>query len=149
MTAVHAVVRSEGRVALVVERDSERLRRELGLTAWLALQSLVLDATLVDEQLVVATSARHLGRLLEIGKDRAAAALTALRDAGLLTRVATREGTTARFVAARYTINVAVSSPGDAFSSGDAVASVAQATRTIATRRVERELSGQLFVCES
>jgi hypothetical protein len=109
------------------------------MVAWLALESLVLDATLVDGQLVVATSARHLARRLDIGKDRAAAALARLRDAALLCRLSAREDGSARFVAARYSLEVAVSSLEDTAST------TLPTSRAGTTRRAPRGEPDQLL----
>jgi hypothetical protein len=143
MTAVRTIFAADGRVELLLGSESEQHRRRLGMTAWLTLQSLVFDATLLDDRLVVATSARHVAARLGIGKDRGAAALTVLRDAGLLTRLATRDAPSARFVAARYTINLPVSSRAD-------VASRAPASTTVASaRRSERGALDRLFEFET
>lgn len=129
MSAVTVLVAADGHTPLLLGPQSEAMRRELGMTAWVALESLVLDADLDDGQVVVAASARQLGGRLAIGKDRAAAALARLRAAGLLRRLATREDTSARFVAARYAIDLPVSSIEDTTRASATSARVATSRR--------------------
>ena len=80
------------------------------MTAWVALEALAF-AAVPDTRggLAVATSARDLATKLGIGKDRAAAALAVLRDAGLLVPVASKAGRSGRFVEHRYEIRLPVS----------------------------------------
>ena len=86
MTDVMVVIGTDGQVELRLGPESGLLRERLGMTAWVALEALVRP----DGRggVAVATSARDLAGKLGIGKDRAAAALAVLRDAGMLVRVA-------------------------------------------------------------
>lgn len=113
-----AVVGARGRLELRLGPESGLTRERLGLTAWVALEALALAAA-PDSRggIVVATSARDLATKLGIGKDRAAAALAVLRDAGLLVPIASSTGRSGRFVANRYEIRLPVSRETDAVPS--------------------------------
>jgi hypothetical protein len=133
VTDVVIVITPERRVELRLGPESGLTRERLGMTAWVALEALVLAAT-PDSRgaVVVATSARDLGGRLGIGKDRAAAALAVLRDAGLLVPAAPNAGRSGRFVAHRYEIRLPVSRPTDAVRSvgrGDRAGDVRRAVR--------------------
>jgi DNA-binding transcriptional ArsR family regulator len=70
-----------------VTADSRRLRRQLGPTAWAALEDLALDAALDGgRRLMAGTNARRVAAHLGVSKDAAARALSRLRDAGLVVR---------------------------------------------------------------
>ena len=92
--------------------------------------------------MAVATSARDLAGKLGIGKDRAAAALAVLRDAGLLVQVASSAGRSGRFVAHRYEIRLPVS------RQTDAVRSSGRGDQAGDARRVARDRA-RLFEVES
>jgi len=113
-------VGSDGRVELRLGPESGLMRERLGTTAWVALEALVFAAA-PDRRggIVVATSARDLAGKLGIGKDRAAAALAVLRDAGLLVAVESSAGRSGRFVAHRYEITLPVSRPADTARQSD------------------------------
>ena len=143
MTDVAVVVGAGGRFELRLGPESRLLRERLGMTAWVALEALVLAADPESSGAVtVAASARALAGELGIGKDRAAAALAVLRDAGLLVHVASNMARSGRFVAHRYEIRLPVS------RAADAVQSVDRDSRTGDARRVARDRA-RLFEVES
>jgi hypothetical protein len=137
------VVGAGGRVELRLAPESGLLRERLGMTAWVALEALVLAAE-PDSRggVTVAASARDLARRIGIGKDRAAAALAVLRGAGLLVPVASSAGRSGRFVAHRYEIRLPVSSMADEGRS------VRRESRPSEVRRVARD-GARLFEVES
>jgi hypothetical protein len=102
-----------GRVTLEVGAESEAARRALGAVAWSVLETLALTGQDLDGRWVATTNARDLASRLGVGKDRAAAALAALRRAGLVAPRASRDATTARFTASSYEITLPVSQDDD------------------------------------
>jgi hypothetical protein len=133
------VVGAGGHLELRLGPESGLMRERLGMSAWVALETLVL-AAVPDGRggIVAATSARDLAGKLGIGKDRAAAALAVLRDAGLLVQVAPSAGRSGRFVAHRYEIRLPVSRAAD----------TAPASRPSEVRRVAPD-SARLFEIDS
>lgn len=114
MTGIAIAFGVDGHAELRLTPECLALREQLGLTGWVALEALVLAATLdATGAVTVAASARDLAGRLGIGKDRAAASLGMLRDAGLLVRTAPSAGRPSRFVAHRYEIRLPVSRAGD------------------------------------
>jgi hypothetical protein len=114
VTDVIVVIAPDGHIELLLGRDSRLLRERLGMTAWVALEALVFTAEPDGRGgVTVAASSRDLAVRLGVGKDRAAAALAVLRDAGLLGRIERRAGRSARFVAHRYEIRLPVSRSAD------------------------------------
>lgn len=78
--------------SLVVTASGRVLRRRLGLTAWAALEDLLLDASRHGPGgLGVYASARSLGVRLGVSKDTAAAALRRLVAVGLVCREVRRD----------------------------------------------------------
>lgn len=143
MTDVAVVVDPGGRVELRLGPESHLLRERIGMTAWVALEALVLAAEPESNGAVtVGASARALAGKLGIGKDRAAAALSVLRDAGLLIEVVPSAGRSGRFVAHRYEIRLPVS------LQTDTVRSVGREDRAGDARRVTRDRA-RLFEVES
>ncbi len=93
----------EPRVSLPDE--ARRLRRELGPTAWVALEELVVSARSADGgQLVSRITTVRLAAELGIGRDAAVAALCRLRRHGLVAFEAARQEGTGRFGAGRYVV---------------------------------------------
>ena len=137
------VVAIDGQVELRVRPESRLLRERLGMTAWVALEALVLAAEPDGcGGVTVAASARDLARRLGVGKDRAAAALSVLRNAGLLVSIPSSAGRSGRFVAHRYEIRLPVS------VTTDAVRSAGRGDRTGVVRRSALE-NTRLFEVES
>jgi hypothetical protein len=102
------IVINLGVVALELSAESEPARRELGPVAWSVLEALAFTGQDIDGQWMATTNARDLARRLGIGKDRAAAALRTLRDAGLVVTTTSREASTSRFAASSYKVRVPV-----------------------------------------
>ena len=143
MNALNATIDVEGRVTISQTRDAHDLRKQLGTTAWTVLEVLCVEAALVDDVLTVALTARDVGRVLGISKDRVTAALNHLITAGLIVRCARRDRQSALFVESRYEIWVPIT--GD--STNELIAEVALVetdceTETPASRRdvtIERD----------
>ena len=118
-------------VTLEVGANSDRPRRELGAVTWSVLEVLALAGTEVDGRWVATTNARDLAARLGIGKNRAAASLSALRQAGSVVTYATRDATTARFAPSRYEVRVPVFRRDDSQQLAiDVARSTAPRTRT-------------------
>jgi hypothetical protein len=97
-----------------VSQESAAARRDLGALAWAVLETLALAGTFdEDGRWITLTNARDLGRRLGVGKDRAAAALLTLRQAGLVVSHIGRTAGSARFAPSRYEVRVPVSCPTD------------------------------------
>jgi hypothetical protein len=121
------VVVEGGRATLRLNADSAQARRELGALAWAVLETLALDGGFDDaDRWVACTNARDLGRRLNVGKDRAAAALATLRRAGLVVAHLGRAAGSARFAPSRYEVRVPVSCTTDAAPASDRTAAVAR-----------------------
>jgi hypothetical protein len=143
VTDINVVVDAGGRVEVRLGPESRLLRERLGTTAWVALEALVLAATPDGSGgVTVAGSARDLASKLGIGKDRAAAALAVLRDAGLLVRVTSSAGRSGQFVAHRYEIRLPVS------CQTDTVRSAGRGDRAGVARRVAQD-GARLFEVDS
>jgi hypothetical protein len=82
------------------------------LVAWSVLEVLGLSGFDVEGRWVATTNARDVAARLGIGKDRAAAALSTLRDAGLVVPHRNRDAGSARFAASRYEVRLPVSRDG-------------------------------------
>ena len=135
MTDVMVVVAIDGQVELRVRPESRLLRERLGMTAWVALEALVLAAEPDGcGGVTVAASARDLARRLGVGKDRAAAALSVLRNAGLLVSIPSSAGRSGRFVAHRYEIRLPLSCQTDAVRPSGRGAQASEATRVTRDR---------------
>jgi hypothetical protein len=119
-------------VTLEVGADSDQARRELGGVTWSVLEVLALMGTDVDGRWVAATNARDLAARLGIGKNRAAASLSALRQAGLVVTHATRDAATARFAPSRYEVQVPVSRCDDTLELED---NAARSPKTLSRTR--------------
>jgi hypothetical protein len=116
---ITVVVDSGGGTALRVDAGSADVRRELGVAAWSVLELLALGGTVDDSgRLMTFSNARDVARSLGIGKDRAAAALADLRQAGLIAAHVERDQRSARFARSRYEVLIAVSHDTDAALSG-------------------------------
>jgi hypothetical protein len=108
------VLLEAGRPSLRVSEESATARRDLGALAWAALETLALAGTFdEDGRWIALTNARDLGRRLGVGKDRAAAALVTLRQAGLVVAHFGRTAGSARFAPSRYELRVPVSCTPD------------------------------------
>jgi hypothetical protein len=78
------------------------------------LETLALAGTFDDDgRWITLTNARDLGHRLGVGKDRAAAALVTLREAGLVVAHVGRAAGSARFAPSRYEVRVPVSCTAD------------------------------------
>jgi hypothetical protein len=143
VTGLKIQIAIDGLVELRLGPECCSLRERLGMTAWVALEVLVLAGEVDGAgRLTVGASARGLAGRLGIGKDRAAGALAVLRDAGLLVRVESRAGRSARFVAHRYQVRLPVS------RAADAVRLSGRAGRTGEVQRIARD-AARLFEVES
>ena len=130
MTGLIIVIDAGGQIELRLGPESRLLRERLGMTAWVALEALVLAAARDGRgRLAAATSARDLATKLGVGKDRAAAALAVLRESGLLVPIASSTGRSGRFVAHRYEIRLPVSRETDAVRSAGRAEGVGDARR--------------------
>ena len=97
-----------GEPALVIAASARRLRRAVGLTAWAALEELVVDAVpLPLGGLGAQASARALAARLGVSKDTAAGALRRLASVGLLRREDHRDAARGVFARSVYVIDVA------------------------------------------
>jgi hypothetical protein len=106
-TGIRIIVHDDT-VGLEIGAESTVARRDLGAVAWSVLETLALTTEDVDGQRVATTNARDLALRLNIGKDRAAAALRALRAAGLVAVHLSRDATTSRFAASSYEVRLPV-----------------------------------------
>jgi DNA-binding transcriptional ArsR family regulator len=94
--------------SLVIGAGARCLRRRLGLTAWAALEELLLDAApQAPGTLSARVSARELAGRLGVSKDTAAAALRRLASAGLVLREDHRDATRGVFARSVYVIDAA------------------------------------------
>jgi DNA-binding transcriptional MocR family regulator len=94
--------------SLVIAGRSRSLRRSLGLTAWAALEDLLLDASLqAPGRLCARASSRELAARLGVSKDTAAAALRRLTLAGPVQREDHRDTTRGVFARSVYVIDAA------------------------------------------
>jgi predicted transcriptional regulator len=93
---------------LVIGASARCLRCSLGLTAWAALEELLLDAApQARSSLSAQVSARELAGRLGVSKDTAAAALRRLASAGLVRREDHRDARRGVFARSVYVIDVA------------------------------------------
>ena len=100
MNATTLFVGRSGHLELRLGPECRTLRKQLGMAAWIALEELALQARVErDGAATVAASARDLASRLDIGKDRAAAALATLRTAGVIVAVNGERDRSSRFVA--------------------------------------------------
>ena len=91
---------------LVIGAGVRDLRRTLGVTAWAALEELVLDAAPQPSGVLSAqVSARVLAARLGVSKDTAAAALRGLASAGLVRRTDHRDAARGVFARSVYVID--------------------------------------------
>ena len=94
--------------SLVIDARVRRLRRSLGLTAWAALEELLLDAVpQAPGRLGTQASARALGPRLGVSKDTAAGALRRLTAAGLARREDHRDGVRGVLARSVYVLDAA------------------------------------------
>jgi Bacterial regulatory proteins, gntR family len=94
--------------SLAIDASARRLRRSLSLTAWAALEELLLDAELqAPGRPSAPASARALAARLAVGKDTAAGALRRLAAAGLVGREDHRDGARGVFARSVYVIDAA------------------------------------------
>jgi hypothetical protein len=91
---------------VVVGDAAGAMRRQLGPTAWAALETMVSRSVVRDDALVVETSVRSLGAELGLAKDTVARALVTLRAAGVLTGVQARAAS-GTFAVGEYFVRVA------------------------------------------
>jgi hypothetical protein len=92
----------------VIGAGARALRRTLGLTAWAALEELLLDAApQARGSFTVQVSARVLAGRLGVSKDTAAAALRRLASAGLVRREDHRDRARGVFARSVYVIDAA------------------------------------------
>jgi MarR family len=100
------VPRPAGEPSLVINGRARRLRRSLGLTAWAALEELLLEgAPQAPGRLSTQASARVLAARLGVSKDTAAGALRRLASAGLVRREDHRDGARGVFACSVYVID--------------------------------------------
>ncbi len=103
------VINADGTVELRVDAGSAEVRREVGVAPWSVLEVLALGGAVDDSgRWMTYGNARDLAASLGIGKDRAAAALSKLRRAGLIAAHVERDDRSARFARSRYEVRVAV-----------------------------------------
>ena len=95
-----------GHVTIAQSSDAHELRRLVGVTAWVVLEALTVEARFEGDRLYVEKTSRDLAVLLAIGKDRAAAAVRVLRDAGILVQCSNRSSNNSRFAPSRYEIRI-------------------------------------------
>jgi DNA-binding transcriptional ArsR family regulator len=108
------VIDGGGRVELRVDAETAEMRREVGVAAWSVLEVLALGGAVDDSgRWMTYSNARHLAASLGIGKDRAAAALSKLRRAGLIAAHVERDQRSARFARSRYEVRIPVSRDPD------------------------------------
>jgi len=81
------------------------LRRELGPSAWIVFEELLLASTGPADRCVASMSVRTLAASLGLAKDTVARALVRLRRAGLVTAVQTRDASGV-FTAGSYSLTV-------------------------------------------
>jgi DNA-binding IclR family transcriptional regulator len=94
--------------SLVINVPARELRRSVGLTAWAALEELLLDATSAAPGSVsTQVSARVLADRLGVSKDTAARALRCLISAGLVRREDHRDSTRGVFARSVYVLDAA------------------------------------------
>jgi predicted transcriptional regulator len=97
-----------GEPSLVIAASARSLRCTLGLTAWAALEELLLDAAPhAPGNLSTQASARVLAARLGVSKDTAAAALRRLASVGLVRREDHRDATRGVFARSVYVIDEA------------------------------------------
>jgi hypothetical protein len=102
-------------VHLEIDTSSAAPRRELGAVAWSVLELLALVGEDVDGRWLATTNARDVASRLGIGKDRAAGALSALRQAGLLVAHTSRDASSARFDVGCYEVRLQRAGDGNAY----------------------------------
>ncbi len=95
-----------GTERLVVGDAAAEVRRRLGPTAWVALETLAAQAHEHDGDLVVAASVRGLANDLGLAKNTAMRALHVLREGGVLVHVQ-RRAASGTFAASEYAIRLA------------------------------------------
>lgn len=111
---VAVVVDANGRVELRVDAGSADMRRELSVAAWSVFEVLALGGAVDGSgRWMTHSNARDLALSLGIGKDRAAAALSELRRAGLVAAHVERDQRSARFARSRYEVRIPVSHGAD------------------------------------
>ena len=94
---------------LAIDGASNTARKALGVVAWSVLEVVALAGGDEDGAWVATTNVRDLAFRLSIGKDRVAAALGALRAAGLVVAHTSRDASTSRFSVSRYEVRLPVS----------------------------------------
>lgn len=92
-------------VAVVVGPDAHALRRLVGPTAWVVLETTLAVARSSGDQLVAEVSVRQLATMLGLAKNTVARALLVLRRAQLVAPVESRTSDGA-FACGRYAIDV-------------------------------------------
>jgi hypothetical protein len=128
------VINGDGRVELRVDAGSAAVRREVGVAAWSVLEVLALGGAVdASGRWMTYGNARDLAASLGIGKDRAAAALSKLRRAGLIAARVGRDQRSARFARSRYEVRIVVSHATDT-----APATIAEPVRPAAPLRSRR-----------
>jgi hypothetical protein len=91
---------------LVLDARVESVRRTVGPVAWFVVESLVLMGTPIDDgSIEVRTTLRQLAASLELGRDSVAAAVTRLRDEGVLVVSQARDGE-GRLRSSRWSLRV-------------------------------------------
>jgi hypothetical protein len=108
IVGVRIVVDADGSARLELGPASVDARRELGVVAWSVLEVLALGGGLdASGRWIAHSNVRAVGQRLAIGKDRAAAALVKLREAGLVAaRVGRDHGS--RFAPSQYEVRLPV-----------------------------------------
>jgi hypothetical protein len=116
----------------VVREAARQLRRSLRPVAWLVLEELMFDAVDVDDELVVATSARSIAAELGLDPGTVASALRVLRRRGLV-ELARPQGPCGRFGLSTYRLGAI---PGLA-----ALAPCADSPRTVEPAPVDAHIA--------
>lgn len=97
------------RVLVIDLAQAAALRRSVGPTAWVVLETLVAG---IDRQSRVTTGVREVATDLGLSKDTVARALVRLSRAGLVVRVDLRDERSGRFISSRYEIDLAATGLG-------------------------------------
>lgn len=93
---------------LVLTAESAELRRQLGPTAWVVFEELLLASTGTGDACVASVSVRSLASRLGLAKDTVARALVRLRRTGLVTAHQSRT-TSGVFATGCYTLTIPTS----------------------------------------
>ena len=121
--------------AVVLGESSRRLRRDLGPTAWAALEELISRA---DPAGMAAMNVSQLADAVGLGVDAIGAAVRRLQQAGLVERVAQRHGSHGRFGSGGYRLRLPAGVVVDAPGVGSPAPVTAAAVKRNGQRRVDQ-----------